>query len=184
MRSVRNCRLPSFNSRGERAAISHTPTIDGPMSEDGPPAGRRAGWTTRFGAWLIDIVLVAALVGLMGDSLGVGPGIGTTFLDPIARVRDGLLLFGYWTVFEGRTGQSPGKLVLELRVVRVDGEALTYVDAGLQSFGKAFLLPLDVLVGWLAMSEEGQRLFNRLSGTMVVEVDQPPRESGATATTA
>lgn len=154
------------------------------MNEDGLPAGRRAAWTTRFGAWLVDVVLVSVLVGLLVDPAGLDPALGRALLDPIALGRESLLLFGYWTLFEGRTGQSPGKLVLDLRVVRTDGEPLTYPDAALESFGKAFLLPLDVAVGVLAMPGAGLRLFNRLSGTAVVEVDEPPREPGATATTA
>lgn len=152
------------------------------MNEDGRPPGRRARWTTRFGAWLIDVVLLAALVGVVGDL--VGPGMRSALYTPVGLGRQGLLLFVYWTLFEGRTGQSPGKLALDLQVVDEAGHPPSLAAAAVESFGKAFLLPLDVLVGVLAMPGEGLRLFNRLSDTAVVEVDEPPQAGGATATTA
>lgn len=40
--------------------------------------------------------------------------------------------------------------------------------AALESFGKAFLLPLDCLIGWLAMPDSKLRLFNRISNTLVI----------------
>lgn len=154
------------------------------MAVDEPEPMRRARWTSRTGAWLIDVVLVTALVGVAGDLLNLGPGVSAALVEPVGVGRHGLLLFLYWTLFEGRTGQSPGKLALDLRVARADGEPVTYGAAAIESFGKAFLLPLDLLVGVLAMPGEGQRLFNRLSDTVVVEVEEPAQPSQATATTA
>jgi len=44
------------------------------------------------------------------------------------------------------------------------------LEAGfIQAFGKAFLMPLDLVVGLLAYWDRRQRLFNHLSDTQVVE---------------
>lgn len=83
----------------------------------------------------------------------------------------GILTFLYWTVLEGYRGQSLGKMVLNLTVVGLFGESIGFKDAAIESFGKAFLLPLDCLVGWAALSGSGQRLFNRISDTVVANVD-------------
>lgn len=40
----------------------------------------------------------------------------------------------------------------------------------IQSFGKAFLLPIDVILGWIFTNERRQRIFNRASDTVVVKV--------------
>ena len=37
-----------------------------------------------------------------------------------------------------------------------------------QALGKAFLLPLDVIVGLFMYKDKDQRLFNHLSGTIVI----------------
>ena len=84
----------------------------------------------------------------------------------------GVLTFIYWTVLEGYRGQSLGKMVLNLTVVGPFGESIGFKDAAIESFGKAFLLPLDCLVGWAALPGSGQRLFNRISDTVVANVDE------------
>jgi hypothetical protein len=39
-----------------------------------------------------------------------------------------------------------------------------------QSFGKPFLLPIDVFFGWIFTNDKRQRLFNRASDTIVIRV--------------
>ena len=38
------------------------------------------------------------------------------------------------------------------------------------SFGKAFLLPFDVILGWIFTNERRQRIFNRASNTIVIKI--------------
>ncbi len=38
------------------------------------------------------------------------------------------------------------------------------------SFGKAFLLPIDVVLGWILTNEKRQRVFNKLGDTLVVKI--------------
>lgn len=82
-----------------------------------------------------------------------------------------LLLFIYWTVLEGYRGQSFGKMAMNLAVAGSNGERIGFADSAVESFGKAFLLPLDCIIGWLAMRGSGQRLFNRISNTVVIRAD-------------
>jgi hypothetical protein len=42
----------------------------------------------------------------------------------------------------------------------------------LQSFGKAFLLPLDVILGWIFTNDKRQRIFNRASNTIVIKIKE------------
>ena len=72
--------------------------------------------------------------------------------------------------FQGR-GQSIGKMVMNLKVVNRDGTKIRYKTAAIESFGKAFILPLDCLIGWLAMPNTKLRMFNRLSNTLVIKTD-------------
>ncbi|OPY54215.1 MAG: RDD family protein [Methanosaeta sp. PtaU1.Bin060] len=123
---------------------------------------RRASWGARFWAWLIDLLLMSILGYLISIVLNIA------FLG-----RDGIaiqagLMFLYWTALEGYRGQSIGKMILNLEVVGPVGDRIGFRDAGIESFGKAFLLPLDCLAGWLLLRGSGQRLFNMLSNTVVV----------------
>ena len=80
---------------------------------------------------------------------------------------------------EGYRGQSIGKMVMNLKVVHRDGTKIHYATAALESFPKAFLnfpfmlilLPLDCLIGWLALPGTKLRVFNRISNTMVIKAD-------------
>lgn len=153
------------------------------MDESDPEERRSAAWSTRVGAWLIDVILLGAFVAVLGDLLAVGPGL-LTLENPLDAAQHSLLLFVYWTLFETNAGQSPGKLVLDLQVVGPDGHPPSLAGSAIQSFGKAFLLPLDVVIGLLAMPDERQRLFNRLSNTHVVALDEGQREGGPSAVSA
>jgi uncharacterized RDD family membrane protein YckC len=125
-----------------------------------------ADWRTRFWAWLIDVLLISILWYMLMTLFETGAfslrGLGF----------HALLMFLYWTVLEGSRGQSMGKMAMGIAVVGPAGERIGFVDAGIESFGKAFLLPLDCIVGALAFRDRGQRLFNRLSGTVVAEAEE------------
>jgi uncharacterized RDD family membrane protein YckC len=144
-----------------------------------------ATWSRRFWAWLIDVILVGAIVSGFGEAvppLPTAPPPATNGFAIDVSVFggfNGVALWLYWTALEGRWGHSAGKMVLGLRVVDRDGSAIDYVTAGVESLGKAFLLVLDCLIGWLAMPGEKLRLFNRVSGTIVIEdeEDRSPPEN-------
>lgn len=126
-----------------------------------------AKWESRFWAWLIDILLVSALyVGIAGF-LGFLPKLDFIRLEGFGV--HGMLIFFYWTLFEGYNGQSIGKMALNLKVTDRIGGKIDLKKAALESFGKAFLLPLDCLIGWLAMPGSKLRLFNRVSNTIVIK---------------
>lgn len=127
-----------------------------------------ASWGNRFWAWLIDIILVSAVTNLLFDFLEVWNPQLMSF-ESIGT--NGVFLFLYWTFLEGLKGQSVGKVAMNLKVTDRQGETIDFMTAAVESFGKAFILPLDCLIGWLAMSGEKLRLFNRLSNTIVIKTE-------------
>jgi uncharacterized RDD family membrane protein YckC len=152
-------------------------------SESEPRQLHLATWSRRFWAWLIDVIVVGAVVSGLGSAVAPVPGPPTPPVNGFALDVsvfggfNGIAFWLYWTVLEGRWGQSAGKMVLNIEVVDREGGEIDYVTAGVESLGKAFLLVLDCLIGWLAMPGEKLRLFNRVSGTIVIDVqegDEPP----------
>jgi len=81
-----------------------------------------------------------------------------------------LAFFGYWTYFEHTSGRSIGKRFLNIKTTK----SVDTKNAALESFGKSFLLPIDVILGWLFTNNKRQRIFNKLSGTIVIKLR--PRE--------
>jgi uncharacterized RDD family membrane protein YckC len=69
---------------------------------------------------------------------------------------------------DGTFGQSIGKMAMHLKVTRLNGQPINVGTAAIESFGKAFLLPLDCIIGWLIHQDRNQRLFNTISETTVV----------------
>jgi uncharacterized RDD family membrane protein YckC len=126
----------------------------------------KACWKDRFWAWLIDVLLVSILwSSFMTISTGnrFSPGDLSLLM---------ALLFVYWTVLEGYRGQSLGKMLLNIVVVGPEGEKIGFRDSALESLGKAFLLSLDCLIGWVAYKGRGQRAFNKFSNTIVASANE------------
>ena len=76
----------------------------------------------------------------------------------------------YSTLLEGFNGQSLGKRLVGLKVVRTDGKKVSYDHAAIRNFGKAFLLPLDLIVGFRLKNPEFTRYFDKFAGTTVIKL--------------
>jgi uncharacterized RDD family membrane protein YckC/DNA-binding transcriptional ArsR family regulator len=81
-----------------------------------------------------------------------------------------LLLWMYLTLLEGFAGQTLGKRLFGLRVIRTDGKKLFYDHAAVRNFGKVFLLPVDLLLGLRLKDRRFIRYFDKFSGTTVVNL--------------
>ncbi len=122
-----------------------------------------SSWGDRFWAWLIDVLLIGIL--WQGVAVILEPealGISDISILPC-------MLFAYWTATEGYRGQSVGKMIQNIAVTGPLGEEIRFIDAAIESFGKAFVLPVDCLICWLYFREKRQRLFNRISNTIVIK---------------
>jgi uncharacterized RDD family membrane protein YckC len=138
-----------------------------------------ASWESRFWAWLIDIILIGLPLWALSDRL---PPAWRFTIDPglVSISVSSIVLFFYWAVLEGYRGQSIGKMALKIRVTDRAGEDIGFAAAAAESIGKAFLLVPDCLIGWLAMPGSKQRLFNRISNTIVIETREAEEPEGVT----
>jgi len=161
----------------EQKVLSSRIQYTSPIIQDRGQTLYLARWSTRFWAWLIDFIMVILFLnivhGIFLPIWNIPQYLDITRWDPFEFGFQTLFFFAYWTVMEGfqGRGQSIGKMVMNLRVVNRDGTKIHYKTAAIESFGKAFILPLDCLVGWLAMPNTKLRMFNRLSNTLVIKTD-------------
>jgi uncharacterized RDD family membrane protein YckC len=152
------------------------PTLEVPSESKGQIAAeiKLAFWWERFVAWLIDAVIIGVVVGILGlFSLLAGLTWWSSWPSwlPFFNFNlTGLLYLLYWMLMDGAYGQSFGKMVMRIKVARVDGSQIGMGNAALESIGKAFLLPLDCLLGWILYPRRRQRIFNYLSETIVIKV--------------
>lgn len=136
---------------------------------------RTAFWGERFFAWLIDMLIVGVVLGIISLFSWF---IGQSFFwwtnwsgwAPLLNINaGGIVYFLYWLIMDGFFGQSFGKMFIGLRVISTRGNSIGFGSVVLESLGKAFLLPLDCLLGWILYPLKGQRLFNHLSETIVIK---------------
>jgi uncharacterized RDD family membrane protein YckC len=142
-----------------------------------------AKWTDRFLAWLIDFIIISIIsTSIIFASFGT-VNFETTedmfWAESIQYIPSSIIFFIYWVILEYKTGQTIGKKILDLKVTDMSGGKPGLKGVVLSSFGKSFLLPFDVVLGWIITNEKRQRIFNKLGDTLVVKIKISDESSDA-----
>ena len=162
----------------EETAPTSAPPV-APAAPVAPEGLKLAFWWERFVAWLIDIVIIGIVTSILSlFNLLAGSPFNFTLVPGwpdwlsifFSLNLNGVILLFYWTFMESMYGQSLGKMIMRLKVTRLDGSPTGVTRAVVESFGKAFLLPLDLLLGWIISPRRRQRVFNILSETIVTKI--------------
>lgn len=137
-----------------------------------------AGALLRLSAWLVDRLLVGSLWGLLA-CWGVVAYLSWTRWPPdflgLAALVGILLVWGialhaaYLVVFIGSCGQTPGKMLCGIAVVRRDGAPAGYGRALLRWIG-AWLAALPFGLGFVGVLVTAERrgLHDWIAGTRVI----------------
>ncbi|HEY5631879.1 MAG TPA: RDD family protein [Nitrososphaeraceae archaeon] len=152
-----------------------------------------ANWIDRFLAWLIDFIIISIALGIIFAAISLPFWIAfphwfdriTIMNTPSTNlggpwspyIISSFVFMAYWTYFESTTGQPIGKRLLNLRTTDLAGRSIDVKTAAIESFGKAFLLPLDVLLGWIFTNDKRQRIFNRASNSIVVKLKEAEEDN-------
>lgn len=112
--------------------------------------------------------LMTAMMGTMTDPLAAAQMAGSAML-VVALM--GLISLGYFTYFEGTTGQTIGKKIANIKVVRMDGKPMTYMDSLIRTVLRIIDGIFFYLVGLIIVvaSEKKQRLGDMAAKTLVVK---------------
>jgi uncharacterized RDD family membrane protein YckC len=114
----------------------------------------------RFCAAVIDVLLLLLVsvifVGLMGQ-MGVALSI----------MFSALYHWYWWTRF---TGQTPGKKIINIRIIKADGSEINDTDA-IVRYIAGWLSLATLGLGWLMMQNDSHRqtLHDKIAGTVVVK---------------
>ncbi len=122
----------------------------------------------RFIALIIDSIIIGIIAGIFG--------IGVSFVSGSAL---GILLWaGYqWYFLTEQDGQTPGKMVMKLRVVKADGTKIEAADALLRYFGYVIgsaVMGLGFL--WAFIDNSNQGWHDKLAKTYVVKAERKEKK--------
>lgn len=145
-----------------------------------------ANWGRRIIAWFVDYVIIILMLAYFqletvetrifpAALLPNAPGTDISVWSPLSI----LIFLLYFTFSEWYFGRSIGQLLLNVRIVDVHGAAVSLRASAIQSVGKSnplFLL-FDCLIGqaYRPSRERRQRLFNRISNTIVIFIGESTR---------
>jgi uncharacterized RDD family membrane protein YckC len=160
-------------------------TSEGGGRDSAPVEIILASWADRFMAWLIDFIIVSIGLGILFALIafpfwffhyGNEMTVEYRNIRPLHYLISSLVFFAYWTYFESTSGQSVGKRLLNIKTTDLSGKKVEIKSAAIESFGKSFLLPIDVILGWIFTNNKRQRIFNKISNTLVIKLT-PGKES-------
>jgi uncharacterized RDD family membrane protein YckC len=118
---------------------------------------------TRLIALIIDGIILAVVGGiLVGAGRGVGGGL--TFIIGIAY---------NWYFWTRNNGQTPGKMLMNIRVIKTDGTPIKDMDAVLRYVGyyiNSFIIGLGWL--WALADSNKQGWHDKIANTYVVKAEK------------
>ncbi len=124
---------------------------------------------------LLFILAIFVVLGFMSLAMGTSGGRAIPLLRQVRIVLPVILPLGlvlnlaYFTFFHGTWGQTIGKMIFGLRVVRPDGQPLTYLRALIRVWGY-FLSAIPFLLGflWVGFTSSKRSWHDVLTDTMVI----------------
>ncbi|MGD2247462.1 MAG: RDD family protein [Candidatus Methanofastidiosia archaeon] len=131
----------------------------------------------RIVAVIIDYIVIVVIVGILGMIIGfslVAAGrFGVSMVPLILFI--GVVPFLYYTFFEAyMNGQTVGKMLVKIKVVKEDGSPIDIVDALIRNVLRIIdSLPVLYLLGLvlIASSDKKQRLGDIVAKTVVVKAE-------------
>ena len=171
--------------RPQRDLISKEvpPPIPLPRPKVNPPLNF-AGFWIRTGAFVLDSIFICIVFTiliyacLLGYVFGAGAhlslsGLLTLFsahmniFNSIAFVINLI----YFPVFLSYNGQTPGKMICRLKVTRIDGGSLSFLQALWRTFGY-YLNQLTLFIGflWVAVDNRKQGFHDKIAGTVEIRI--------------
>ena len=145
-------------------------------------AGQRlVGWAVDFFIWVL-VGIVACGLGLLVGGFALEEDSFLALNEEVFVMVAVLVLLGYVVVYMamvGMSGQSPGKKLVGVKIVRVDGQALGFGGMVVREVvGKMIpgVIPLLNMVWllsyvWILFDNKRQGWHDKIAGTVVVNVD-------------
>jgi len=136
-----------------------------------------AGVGSRIVAVIIDSIILGVVFVVLGVIMGVSIWSAATDFTAIIGSMIGLYAvmalvgLAYFTYFEGSAGQTLGKKLVGITVVKDGGRPATYADALVRTLLRIIDGQIAYLIGFILVlaTENKQRIGDMLANTLVVK---------------
>ena len=137
-----------------------------------------AKWKDRFFAWLIDFVIISLISSstFFLSFLYLDYDFENFITNDGMYIPTSIMFFSYWVILEYKTGQTIGKKMFNLKITNIEGKKPSLIGVVISSFGKSFILPIDVILGLIITNEKRQRVFNKIGNTIIIKIKK--RDNG------
>jgi uncharacterized RDD family membrane protein YckC len=148
-----------------------------------------AGFWRRFVAYTIDNIIINIIFFIFAVIITIAFVLGSMSANNLAWIADVtdlsritpitlliaafyiILSVAYFTYFHGIKGRTPGKMLVGLQVLSVDGTPIGFGTAFLRSVGYLvssllFTIPLGFI--WVAFDKRKQGWHDKIAGTVVI----------------
>ena len=131
-----------------------------------------AKWKDRFFAWLVDFVIISLISSstFFLSFLYLDYNFENFITNDGMYIPTSVMFLSYWIILEYKTGQTIGKKMFNLKITNSQGEKPSLIGVVISSFGKSFILPIDMILGLIITNEKRQRIFNRIGNTIVIKI--------------
>ena len=138
-----------------------------------------AKWKDRFLAWLVDFIIISMISTSIFfiSFLYLDYNFENFISNDGMYIPTSIMFLAYWIILEYKTGQTIGKKMFNLKIVNNLGERPSLIGVIISSFGKSFILPIDIILGWIITNEKRQRIFNRLGNTLIIKINDSENNS-------
>jgi uncharacterized RDD family membrane protein YckC len=146
-----------------------------------------AGFWRRFAAFVIDAAALSIVFSICMPLQHLGyiriwnpdifDGISDWIILPqfiLCNILLVVIVIGYFVICWVWRGQTPGKMIMNIRVIRPDSSDITFPVAFLRYLGYIIsAVPLFLGFMWIAFDKQKQGFHDKIAGTFVVIVPQP-----------
>ena len=131
-----------------------------------------AKWKDRFFAWLIDFVIISLISSstFFLSFLYLDYDFENFITNDGMYIPTSIMFFSYWIILEYKTGQTIGKKMFNLKITNIEGKKPSLTGVVISSFGKSFILPIDMILGLIITNEKRQRVFNKIGNTIIIKI--------------
>ena len=138
-----------------------------------------AKWKDRFFAWVVDFVIISIISTSIFfiSFLYLDDNFESFISNDGMYIPTSVMFFAYWIILEYKTGQTIGKKMFNLKITNIQGKKPNLLEVIISSFGKSFILPIDIIVGWILTNDKRQRIFNKLGNTVVIKIKESDSDS-------
>ena len=135
----------------------------------------KAGFLVRLVAYIIDVIILAIVAWIIQvifvmPAMNPNAGGGAAAMAAIGYILLLIWTLGYLIFFWTRSGATPGKMIMGLKVVTVDGGKLSVGKAVLRIIGyvvSGIIVYLGFL--WIIWDKDKQGWHDKIAGTYVVK---------------